>query len=210
MHKQRTNDGVGFQEVLEKMENKDIAKLVDNILSDIPQKFWEVPSSSTGKYHPPENNEDGGLIKHTLKLVQVAAELMRFFEDKSEGEKSSNKISVKGEDNPYLLDHFIAAGILHDAYKYGLDWEKKYTTREHASDSAKIVKIASRQERTPDIDPDDIEKICKLVECHMSRWSYPDPAPAKNKAELLIQLADYIAARKTISFTLPGWIVDLG
>ena len=53
--------------------------LVDDfkILIDlIPDYFFEVAASSTGKYHPKFSLGDGGLLRHTKAAVRIAYELL--------------------------------------------------------------------------------------------------------------------------------------
>ena len=42
----------------------------------LPNYFFEVPASSTGKYHPEFALGDGGLIRHTKVAVRIAYELL--------------------------------------------------------------------------------------------------------------------------------------
>ena len=51
---------------------KDLRKLI----SMLPNYFFEVPASSTGKYHPKFALGEGGLIRHTKVAVRIAYELL--------------------------------------------------------------------------------------------------------------------------------------
>ena len=46
------------------------------ILDKLPEYFYEIPTSSTGKYHPSFSNGEKGLVRHTKAAVRIAKELM--------------------------------------------------------------------------------------------------------------------------------------
>ena len=46
----------------------------------VPDYFWTVPSSSSGKFHSSFDSGEGGLVRHTKMCVLVAEELLRLEE----------------------------------------------------------------------------------------------------------------------------------
>ena len=46
----------------------------------VPDYFWTIPSSSSGKYHSSFDSGEGGLVRHTKMCVLVAEELLRLEE----------------------------------------------------------------------------------------------------------------------------------
>ena len=56
---------------------RDNLKIMVNL---IPDYFFSVPASSTGKYHPSFSLGEGGLVRHTKFAVRIAYEL---FQDES-------------------------------------------------------------------------------------------------------------------------------
>ena len=86
------------------------AKYKENIkiLVDLlPDYFFEVPASSTGKYHPSFALGDGGLVRHTKVAVKMAYELLQ-----------NECIGNVFEDHE--KDMIIMALLLHDGLKSGL------------------------------------------------------------------------------------------
>ena len=86
------------------------------LVSELPDYFFEIPASSTGKYHPEFASTKNGLVKHTKVAVRIAKELL---------------------DNPGLnnfkdneKDIIIMALTLHDGLKKG-NPEEKYTKVDH-------------------------------------------------------------------------------
>ena len=57
---------------------KDTNKRNDLILlvSGLPDYFFEIPASSTGKYHPEFAATEHGLVKHTKVATRIAYELL--------------------------------------------------------------------------------------------------------------------------------------
>ena len=46
------------------------------LVSELPDYFFEIPASSTGKYHPEFAGTKNGLVKHTKVAVRIAKELL--------------------------------------------------------------------------------------------------------------------------------------
>ena len=69
-------------------------------LSIVPEKFWTIPASSTGKHHPEQSNGEGGLVRHILATLYFAREFCIAY-------------NVTDEEK----DCIIAAVILHDTGK---------------------------------------------------------------------------------------------
>mgnify|MGYP006994349237 CR=1 FL=1 len=71
---------------MEKIEyfNKEYSYIKDNkkredvkyLVNKLPDYFFEIPASSTGKYHPSFASSENGLVKHTKVAVRIAKELL--------------------------------------------------------------------------------------------------------------------------------------
>ena len=88
---------------LEKIVSPHNKNAVTKFLEEVvPDYFWHVPASSTGKYHPNFAQGEGGLVRHTKAAMCVAEELLRL------------------EEFMYAnRDIVYAAIIIHDCFKYG-------------------------------------------------------------------------------------------
>ena len=42
---------------------------IEKILNSLPEYFWKVAASSTGKYHPEFSLGEGGLVRHYLNYM---------------------------------------------------------------------------------------------------------------------------------------------
>ncbi|MCK4818601.1 HD domain-containing protein [bacterium] len=152
--------------------------------------FWSAPTSSSGRYHPPESNiEPAGLLAHIVKALEVADGLFSYYGVKSEIDK----------------DIVNAALLLHDSYKGGPTEKWSSMDPAHGKFAKQFFK---------DIELDEYIKsiILDCIETHMSRWARPLKSSmagyTPTKLQRIVSLSDFIASRKKISF-YPGLkIVD--
>ena len=165
------------------IKDLEIREFVDFALDDISPMWWEIPSSPSLRYHPPENNlRPLGLVVHTIKAFHVAQELYNFYGITDELEKDIIRSSV----------------ILHDIMKCHPNWEGT-TVPDHSL-------LAANWLRAREFNGSDYTKqqILDCVALHNSRWTYPARELAKattpTKLERIVQMADYIASRKSLSF----------
>lgn len=160
---------------------KDNIKILVDLL---PDYFFKVPASSTGKYHPSFSLNDGGLLRHTKAAVKIAYDLLN---DEAIG-------NVFSDDEKDLM---IMAIILHDGFKHGLTMSE-YTLFEHPMIMSKFIKD-NKEKLT--LNDSEIELITSVIESHMGPWntnSYSDvilPKP-KNKYQKFVHMCDYLSSRK--------------
>lgn len=176
-----------FNSLLDTFENNDIMEFACVCIGDIPDYFWDIGASSTGKYHPQYALGDLGLARHTCALVRF---LNHFFSL----EHFKNDFTSRERDLLRL------AGILHDSRKSG-DAESKsaFTVHEHPMLAANSV----REYKDKFLTYDEIEYVASAICSHMGEWNsnkrssivLPKPVTA---AEKILHLADYLASRKDI------------
>ena len=151
----------------------------------LPDYFFEIPASSTGKYHPEFASGEGGLVRHSKVAVRIAHELLE-----------NNTIGWKFTDED--KDLIIMALTLHDGLKCGLE-PSKYTKFEHPLLVSKYI-MENKDKISMPID--DLRKMCSLIESHMREWNYdnvkkkevlPKPRTAEQR---FVHMCDYLASRK--------------
>lgn len=171
--------------------DKKILELVYEYFEKVPDYFYEVPASSTGKYHPSFDQGDGGLIRHTQMTCEIMREFFRMDEYK----------------HLCYFDLMIAC-ILHDTFKNGYQ-DNKCTVSAHASIAAEEFYNTYTHHHYA---PEDLEEtlcnvsynysselkrrinnICNMIRSHMGCWGSVKP---QTESEKLVHLADYIASRK--------------
>lgn len=172
-----------FKKELEYIKSIDIKESAIFMIEKLPDYFFEVPASSTGKYHPSFAASEHGLVKHTKVAVRIAFELL------------SNPALHKFTDRE--KDLIIMAIILHDGLKSGLVKEK-YTRVDHPLLIANYIK---ENKENLKLSEEEITTICKIVASHMGPWNTDYngnevlPVP-KSAIERFVHMCDYLSSKK--------------
>lgn len=186
-----------FDSLLDTFENEDIKNFANECIETIPNYFWEVGASSTGKYHPQYALGELGLARHTCALVRFLNHIL-------------NIDCYKNDFTSRERDLLRVAGIMHDSRKSGDDEEyarNKFTRFEHPL-------LAANEIRTiiGFIPEEEVEFVANAIESHMGQWNTDKrskvvlPLP-ENKYQKMLHLADYLASRKDIEVLFDGFEV---
>ena len=95
-----------FNKEISYLKNDDFKSDLEYLIDKLPDYFFEIPASSTGKYHPEYATGDGGLVRHTKVVARLAHELLE-------------NPSIGGKYTKDERDLMIIACILHDGFKSG-------------------------------------------------------------------------------------------
>lgn len=170
------------------IEDDDLKSDAKYLVGHLPDYFFQVDASSTGKYHPKYAAGDGGLSRHVKSACKFANELL------------SNPIIGK----PYTSrdkDLIIIALLIHDGLKYGKKEKEKYTRFDHPILASEYVKENKSKLKMTE---EDIEKVSSAIASHMGPWntnSYSEielPIP-KAPMEKFVHMCDYLASRRFIN-----------
>ena len=187
-----------FQNELKFIKDKNIRRFAIEAISMLPDYFFVVPASSTGKYHPEYSLGEGGLVRHTKSAVLFAKTLLdlEMFDEQWNGD-SDIPWTVKFTDEE--RDIIITALLLHDGVKHGLEGSK-YTISTHPTEMVKFIK--SNEKICKLVDEYTLLKLCGCIASHMGEWN----ADYKTKEEILpkpitpmekfVHLCDYLASRR--------------
>ncbi|MEG2322343.1 MAG: HD domain-containing protein [Bacilli bacterium] len=173
-----------FKTEIAYLSNEDYQKDIKELLNLLPDYFYEVPASSTGKYHPTYALNAGGLVRHTKAAVRIAYELLQ---------NASVGYSFTNEEKDLIL----MALLLHDGLKSGMV-KSEYTKFEHPLLVSKFIKENKNKTKLKD---KDIILICSMIESHMGQWNtnqyskFVLPLP-DNKYKRFVHMCDYLASRK--------------
>ena len=172
-----------FTDELNLIQDENIRNFTEDILSKLPNYYFDIQASSTGKYHPTLAQGEQGLIRHTISAVNIGYDLAT----RNDMFKSCKEYS----------DYVVSALILHDGCKCGRTYQK-YTKTEHPLLVCDLIR-----ENYKDTDS---ELICSLISSHMGQWNYDYkskkevlPKP-QNVLQSLVHLADYLASRRYLDF----------
>ena len=173
-----------FETELGYINNPRYKKSAESLINLLPDYFFTVPASSTGKYHPSFSLGNAGLVRHTKVAVKIAKELF-------------NDQSITGAYSNNEKDLMIISLIMHDGLKSGLE-KSKYTKFEHPILVCDYIKENKDKLQFTD---KEIEFICHVISSHMGPWntnSYSDvilPKP-ESKFQRFVHMCDYLASRK--------------
>lgn len=154
----------------------------------LPDYFYEIPASSSGKYHSPTCLERSGLVRHTKAAAMIAMDLFR----------------IGLYDAMFSLREkqlIIIALIVHDGLKSGLP-KQAYTRADHPLLISKLI-----QEKLADaISEAEMKQLTSAIESHMGIWNkdYKTkqeilPIP-KSNMEWFVHLCDYLASRPYLKY----------
>lgn len=154
------------------------------IIDLLPDYFFEVPASSTGKYHPSFSLGNGGLVRHTKAAIRIANDLL-----------NNNTIGYSFNQNE--KDLMILGLMIHDGLKSGLP-QGKYTCVDHP---ILICNYLKENKDKLTLKDSEIEFICNLIETHMGEWNtdYNGNEVLKkpiNKYQRFIHMCDFLSSKK--------------
>ena len=176
-----------FKNEYQFIKNARYLKSLKTMVELLPDYFFEVPASSTGKYHPEYALGNGGLVRHTKAAIRIAYELLI---DESIG-------NVFNEDEKDLI---IMALLLHDGLKSGLV-KTEYTTVNHPLLISNYIK---ENKAKLELKEEEVNLLCEMIETHMGPWNkdYKGnvvlPVP-RNKYQKFVHMCDYLASKKFLN-----------
>lgn len=188
-------------DLMEKIEyfNREYSYIKDNkkredvkyLVNKLPDYFFEIPASSTGKYHPSFASSEHGLVKHTKVAARIAKELL---------------------DNPGLnnfkdneKDIIIMAIILHDGCKSGIVKEN-YTRFDHPLIVSQLIK---ENRSSLSLNDEEMDLLIRVISSHMGIWNKDYngneilPIP-KDKYQRFVHMCDYLSSKKFLDVKFDG------
>lgn len=187
-----------FEKEIEYVNNPRYKVSIEKLIELLPDYFFEVPASSTGKYHPSFAIGNRGLVRHTKVAARIAKELF-------------NDDSISGGYTHNEKDLMIMALIMHDGLKSGLI-KSEYTSFDHPLLVSKYIR--ENKDKT-ELKDNELEFLCKVIESHMGPWntnSYSNvtlPVP-ETRYQRFVHMCDYLASRKflDVKFDKDDNIID--
>ncbi len=175
-----------FTNELTYIQNEKIKNSCKTMISLLPDYFFEVPASSTGKYHPKYALGEGGLLRHTKAATKIAHELL---ENPIIGDKYTQEEK----------DLMIMGIILHDGLKNGLE-HAKYVKFDHPI----LMKnyIIENQDKL-ELTKKELDLLTSVIETHMGPWTKDYQGnevleKPKTKYQNFVHMCDFLASKKFI------------
>ncbi|MBQ9011799.1 MAG: HD domain-containing protein [Bacilli bacterium] len=180
-----------FKKEIGYIRNSEYRENAERLIELLPDYFFTVAASSTGKYHPKFAALEGGLVRHTKVAVRIGYELL---------------YSMIGDVfSPREKDLIILGLMLHDGLKHGKTLEK-YTRFDHPILASEFV--LENQGKTT-FNDEDIKFLADIIASHMGPYNtnqYSDvvlPKP-KNKYQKFVHMCDLLASRKFLNVEFNG------
>ena len=175
-----------FKNELEYIKDPTIRKFTIKAIEDLPNYFFEIPASSSGRYHPKYALGEGGLLRHTRAAVRIAIELFRM--------AMFNYFGDEGK------DLIIASLIVHDGRKSG-HTKGKHTVTEHPL--LQTFSMKKNKDINSILSKEQFDIVCSNIDAHMGSWNKNRkkeevlPRPS-NKMQSFVHLCDYLASRRCL------------
>ncbi len=169
-----------------------IKKSAEVFVNMLPDYFFNIAASSTGKYHPDFAAGEGGLLRHSKAATYILNEIIStktFGDDFTSDEKDLLRFAI----------------LVHDGFKHGVV-EEQHTKHEHPLICATCIRAAKDKMELTD---EEIEYVATAVESHMGEWNksnYSDIELAlpTSKAQKLVHLADMLSSKKVLDIKFDG------
>ena len=176
------------------MEIENIKDFFKQAITLIPDYFFEVPASSSGKFHSVLECGFGGLVYHTKSVAKVANYLV-------------NLQQYKSKLNEIEKDCVICSALLHDCLKHGIENKTGFSVHQHPILAAEFVKT---DERLNGFISDEVRTLIgDAIASHSGEWTTSKrskvvlPSP-QTLVQELVHLSDYIASRGDIHILFEG------
>lgn len=183
-----------FQPLLDKFETEEMRLYCEDMIATIPDYIFEIPSSTSSKFHNATQCQPHGQIYHIIMF----------------GEIMNHRLNIKGNKekfkSPIQRDAMRCTPIFHDALKCGENGS--HTVFEHPLIAGKWVRETKVEH---DIDDKIKEAIARMCERHSGEWVtskksdtvLPEP---ENAMELFVHECDYLSSRNNIDMPIPEYL----
>ena len=187
-----------FQPYLDKFETDKMRMYCTDMIAQIPDYIFTMPSSTSGKYHNATQCQPHGQIYHIIMF----AEIMNY------------RLALKGNQekfkSPAQRDAMRCVPFFHDALKCGTDGGQ-WTVHEHPMLAGTWVRETSVEH---DIEDNIKEAIARMCERHSGEWTsskkskvvLPEP---ENAMELFCHECDILSSRNNIDMQPPEYLKDI-
>ena len=175
-----------FKKEINYIKNERYKENAMKLIDLLPDYFFSVPASSTGKYHPKYALGDGGLLRHSKVAMRMGYELLL---DESIGNKYTSREK----------DLMLISLLIHDGLKSGIEKEK-YTRFDHPILMANF--ILDNKDKF-DLNEEDAKFISDVIKTHMGNYTTDYNGnevleKPSNKYQNFVHMCDYLASRKFI------------
>ena len=176
-----------FKELLDKFETDGIRLYCEDMIEQIPDYLFTMPSSTSGKFHNKTQCQTHGQIYHIIMFGTIMNYLLDL------------KCNKEKFNNPSHRDAMRCTSIFHDSVKCG--WNgSTFTVHDHPMLAGKWVRETNVEH---DIDDELKEMIARMCERHSGEFTsskrskvvLPEP---ETEMEILVHECDILSSRSDI------------
>ena len=176
-----------FKELLDKFETEEVRLYCEDMIENIPDYIFTMPSSTSGKFHNATQCKTHGQIYHIIMFGAI----MNY--------RLALKCNKEKFNNPIHRDAMRCVPIFHDAVKCG--WNgSTFTVHDHPMLAGTWVRETTVEH---DIDDEIKEMIARMCERHSGEWTsskrskivLPEP---ETEMEILVHECDILSSRSDI------------
>lgn len=191
--------------------------IFEEIVLKLPDYWWEVSSSSSGRYHSTQDIGLNGNLKHSIKVFKIMCYLTDL-ECTKELLIKDLLDSKQDHMNKLYLDEYIdilrIAAFIHDGVKYGIN-PPKITHTVHEHPMLMGIFLANECGDLFGIYGPAFETMVHLIDCHHGEWNTSKHSNAVlsrpvTYGEMLLHQCDYLGSRQDIYMELPEFEKDYG
>lgn len=175
-----------FSKELEYLCDEKLKKVTIELLKILPDYWYTVPASSTGKYHPSYAIGEGGLLRHSKAAMRIGYELLN---DSTIGDKYTS----------HEKDLMLMSLLVHDGLKSG-NQKERYTRFDHPILMANYVMENAEK---IGLSEGDAVFCADVIKTHMGPWTTDFNGnevleKPKTKYQNFVHMCDYLASRKCL------------
>ena len=171
-----------FETEIGNIKDSNLQQFVRNYLEKyVPDYFFTIGASASGKYHPAFSQGNGGLVRHIKAVCLFAEELLRM----------SSYMYLPDWDK----DLIRVACICHDTCKYGVHNEMDKSEYANHGWSAKVWLDKAWGVYYEDTAP---YVLTHAIETHMGQWTTDKNTKMYTPHDRCVHMADYMASRSFI------------
>ena len=187
-----------FKEILDKFETDTMRLYCEDMIKQIPDYIFTMPSSTSGKFHNKTQCQQHGQIYHILMFAEILNYRLAL---KCNKEKFNSDIQ---------RDAMRCVPIFHDAIKCGMNGSS-FTVHDHPILAGEWVRNAKIEH---DIDSGTKESIARMCERHSGEWTstkrskivLPEP---ESDMEIMIHECDILSSRNNIDMQPPEYLKEI-
>ena len=185
-----------FENLLNKFETEEIKNYCTDMIKEIPDYIFTIPSSTSFKYHNKTQCQPHGQIFHILMFAEVMNYILGLE-------------YVKEKTNERQRDCLRCTPIFHDAVKCGLNGSR-YTVHEHPLLAGEWARNTNVEH---DIDAKTKVYIARLCESHSGEWTSTKrsktvlPKP-ENDEQFFVHMCDYLASRSNLDMIYSNEVIS--